>query len=71
MENPLDLINPELKKPKDRYLVTYVKVKWLVDGEVRKSWESRTTIRRLWNNKKATADKAIYFSAKYQEERYD
>lgn len=67
----LDRFDPDLKGKGDRYQNIKIKVKWKVDGITSKSWETRTTIRRLWGKKANAADRAIFIAAKDQEERYN
>jgi hypothetical protein len=76
-ENDLDLIDPDQagrRKGKDgngtgaAWPRTYVLVLWDVNNQKSKRWETRSTVRRLWGNKKA--DKAIFEAACQAEERY-
>ena len=54
------------------YPNTYIKVKWLLDGSTRYSWETRTTVRRLWGkNNNRLADQDIYKAARINQSRYD
>ncbi|KAI9888415.1 MAG: hypothetical protein M1814_000477 [Vezdaea aestivalis] len=69
--NPLNALDPAMKTPKGRYPPTYVKVKWDIGGHIKKTWETRTGIRRLWGNKQNTADKVILIAAQYQAKRND
>lgn len=67
----LQNINPATHGPgAARYPETQVLLKWNIGGETKKSWETRSTIRRLWKNK-ANADKAIFEAATRAEKRHD
>lgn len=67
----LESINPASHGAgRARYPETQVYVKWNINGETLKSWETRSTIRRLWKNKNK-ADKAIYAAATRAEQRYE
>lgn len=46
-----------------------IKLKWIIDGLKKKSWETRSTIRRLWGYE--TGDKYIYEAAQEQERRHE
>jgi len=80
-ENPLDMLLPRTKeqhraervagliqKVTVRRLDISIKVKWMINGVKQYSWETRTTIRRLWGYD--TAELYIYKAAEEQENRY-
>jgi hypothetical protein len=46
-----------------------VKIKWLIDGEFKSSWESRDTTRQVFKGKKA--DNGIYRAAQEQEAKFE
>ncbi|KAH7363639.1 hypothetical protein B0T11DRAFT_298873 [Plectosphaerella cucumerina] len=62
----LDLINPDVGT--GRWPATFVLVMWDIDGEQKKAWETRTTLRNRWTKK--GADAAIYAAACEAEDRY-
>ncbi|KAM3064708.1 hypothetical protein ACMFMF_011800 [Clarireedia jacksonii] len=64
-----DWLKPLPKKSGSRAIDVQVLVKWEIKGKLIKSWETRTTIRRLWGHDRA--DKAIYDAFEYQETRYE
>ena len=66
----LDLLNPERHNDeKLRYTNAVCKVKW-ADG-TKPSFETRTTIRRLWSKSKGAGDQALYMVGKENQRRYD
>lgn len=76
IDDPLSLLVP-VPKPKTlqttvdskkKRLELAIKIKWVIEGVKVKSWETRTTIRRLWGLD--TGDQYIYEAAKEQERRY-
>ncbi|KAK6609665.1 hypothetical protein H4I96_03596 [Botrytis cinerea] len=64
-EEILEQLIPDLP---GRPIDVQILVKWYKDGKVEKTWETRTTIRRIWGLHKG--DTAIYEAFKYQERRY-
>jgi len=66
----LDLIDPErhTKDKKLRYTNAVCKVKW-ADG-TEPSFETRTTIRRLWSKSNGAGDQALYMVGKENQRRY-
>jgi len=70
IDDPLEELKPKYEDEKRRYRPIQIKVKWLIEGQYRKSWETRTTVQRLMGSKKSIGDKAIYVAALEQEERY-
>jgi hypothetical protein len=74
LEDGLDDCVEELRPKEDgesrRYRSIQILVKWLIDGIYEKSWENRTTVRRLMGSKPAVGDEGIYIAAKHQEDRY-
>ncbi len=67
--DPLNLMDPSMKTEDRRYPSTHVKIKWNIEGEIRTSWEIRTTIHRLWKSK-TKGNKVIYDAARTQERRH-
>ena len=67
----LDLIDPERISEDDRlrYPNSICRVKW-VDG-TEPSFETRTTIRRLWSKSKSAGDQALFMVGKENQRRYD
>jgi hypothetical protein len=66
-QNQVDMLIPVPKGTKGGIRVELaVKVKWTINGKKVKSWETRTTIRRLW----VKGDDYIYQAAQEQESRY-
>ena len=57
-EHPERLLHPDTK-PK-RYLPGSYKIKWTMDGITDTSWETRTTVRRVWGSNAKRADLAIW-----------
>ncbi|KAH8752824.1 hypothetical protein F5883DRAFT_433052 [Diaporthe sp. PMI_573] len=66
-EDDLDLINPAVVRS-FRENPTYVLIQYDGDGEMKKAWVTRTTVRASWGNK--NADAVIYKAAVEAEERY-
>jgi hypothetical protein len=67
-EDDLDLINPDLVT-KWTDVPSYILIAWdLEQGQVKKCWEPRATLRSRWGKK--DADVAIYEAAVTAEERY-
>ena len=58
MEHPQALLTPEGKG--QRYTPGSYLIRWTRDGESFYSWETRTTVRRIWKGGNARADKAIH-----------
>ncbi|TGO32406.1 hypothetical protein BHYA_0321g00130 [Botrytis hyacinthi] len=61
------------KPKKTRPIDVQILIKWLKENDsgnkvYEKSWETRTTVRRIWGHEKG--DKAIYDAFEYQETRY-
>ena len=67
----LDLIDPERYSSDDRlrFPNAICKVKW-ADG-TKPSFETRTTIRRLWSKSKGAGDQALFMVGKENQRRYD
>ncbi|KAG7103692.1 hypothetical protein HYQ44_017780 [Verticillium longisporum] len=65
-QNDLDLINPDIV---DKWPTTYVLIMWDIDGNRKKSWETRSSLRNRWTKK--DADAAIYEAACEAEARYN
>ncbi|MCJ1274809.1 hypothetical protein MMC21_002607 [Puttea exsequens] len=68
-EKKLKRLNPSWKG-RIVWMPTDVLIKWSLDGEVHKSWETRTVFRRLWGKQGRGPDWAIYEAAKYAERRF-
>ena len=66
-QRDLDMIDPALVKSW-RTVPTYVLIRWDINGEKKKCWEPRSTLRDRWGRDEA--DDAIYKAAKEAEERY-
>ncbi|KAH6883885.1 hypothetical protein B0T10DRAFT_463250 [Thelonectria olida] len=63
----LDCINPDIVQ-NWRNSPTYVLIAWDIDGEIKKTWETRACLRDRWGKK--DADIAIYEAAVEAEGRY-
>ncbi|KAM0278408.1 hypothetical protein ACHAQH_005163 [Verticillium albo-atrum] len=61
----LDLINPDVV---DKWPTTYVLIMWDIEGQRKKVWETRSSLRSRWTKK--GADAAIYEAACEAEDRY-
>lgn len=60
------------RKAGDRYVPTDVFIKWTDGkGNFDKSWETRTTFRRVWGKQGKGPDYAIYEAAKFAESRFN
>ncbi|PNH26245.1 hypothetical protein BJF96_g10439, partial [Verticillium dahliae] len=57
-QNDLNLINPDIV---EKWPTTYVLIMWDIDGNRKKSWETRSSLRNRWTKK--DADDAIYKAA--------
>ena len=62
-------LNPKRKKSQ-HWMHTDVLIKWKTDNGFEKSWETRTTFRRVWGKNKDDADDAIYRAAIWSEENF-
>lgn len=62
-------LNPKRKKSQ-HWMHTDVFIKWKTDEGIMKSWETRTTFRRVWGKNKDDADDAIYRAAIWAEENF-
>ncbi|KAM0490992.1 hypothetical protein ACHAPB_009214 [Verticillium nonalfalfae] len=65
-QNDLNLINPDIV---EKWPTTYVLIMWDIDGNRKKSWETRSSLRNRWTKK--DADDAIYRAACEAEARYN
>ena len=65
----LDLLKPKEKGEKRTYPTTDLWVKWEIDGEIKRVWETRSSIKHLWPNP-ALCDEYIYESAKHHAKQY-
>ncbi|MCJ1280055.1 hypothetical protein MMC21_007880 [Puttea exsequens] len=71
---PLDAKLKQLdpsRKGSRPFVHTYVLIKCSDEGNVGKSWETRTVFRRLWGKQGKGPDWAIFEAAQYAERRFD
>lgn len=61
--DPEEILNPATKKKKkmSKFPVTYVLVKWEIDGDFEEKWETRSALRRRWGG--SFTDNCIFTAA--------
>ena len=63
-EGSVENLKPKQKGEKRHYPLTELLVKWEINGEVFRAWETRSSIKHLWPNP-SICDNYIYLTAKH------
>ena len=69
-DNPSACLDPRKKRTKERFGLCKIKVRLMWNGQETTSWEMRSSLRRLFDNRKGTVDVQLHKLATLQEERY-
>ena len=62
-------LKPKEKGEKRAYPLTELLVKWEIDGKVKRTWETRSSIKHLWPNP-TLCDEYIYVSAEHHHKQH-